>query len=568
MMVNTYLPGLLDRHFAGFLAARSGLVGEEKSLFQQLVEDLSAAMAAGHVCLPVARDEAEVLQKSPLVSADGLTPLVLVANGAGGRLYLHRYHRYEHRLETQLLALSQRRSSVENHSDLLDGCFPPEAGETDWQRLAAAVALQRALCIITGGPGTGKTFTVAKIIVLLLKAYGPGLRIALAAPTGKAAMRLRESLGRGLAGLDLPAELAAAIPAGASTLHRLLGVRPDSPAFRHGAANPLPYDVVVIDEASMVDLALMSKLVDALPPQGRLILLGDRDQLASVESGAVLADCSRALPDNTVELQRTFRFDAGIKKLAGLVNGRQAGPAWSLLAEGEFANVGRNPSLQYAVDRYFEYMQKVAECAGETSGYPEIFAAFNRFRVLCAVRQGRRGVTAVNQAIERGLQSRGCRIMPDETWYPGRPVLITSNDYGLDLFNGDIGICLPDATGEGRIKVWFARPAGHEGHGGSLRSFLPYRLPQHETVYAMTVHKSQGSEFDEVLIVLPEQDNPVLSRELIYTAITRAKTEVMLLAEQEIFQIALGRSIERASGLAEMLGKEEGVDAEIQRNDG
>jgi exodeoxyribonuclease V alpha subunit len=379
-------------------------------------------------------------------------------------------------------------------------------------------------------------------------------------------MRLRESLGRGLAGLDLPAELAAAIPAGASTLHRLLGVRPDSPAFRHGADNPLPYDVVVIDEASMVDLALMSKLVDALPAEGRLILLGDRDQLASVESGAVLADCSQALPGNTVELRRTFRFDTGIKKLASLVNNRQAGPAWTLLEEGEFANIGRNPSLQQAVDHYFLYMQKVAECSGERARYPEIFASFNRFRVLCAVRQGPRGVLAVNQAIERGLQNRGCRIMPEETWYPGRPVLITSNDYGLDLFNGDIGICLPDATGEGRIKVWFERPAGldgqGDGHGDNLRSFLPYRLPRHETVYAMTVHKSQGSEFDKVLIVLPEQDNPVLSRELVYTAITRAKAAVAILAEREIFQIALGRSIERASGLAEMLGQGLSLDAE------
>ena len=548
MTANTFIPGLLDRHFAAFLTARSGLGGEDAAIFNRIVTDLSAAMAAGHVCLPVASAEVGVLRQSRLVSDGSPTPLVLVSAQRGGRLYLHRYYRYEQRLATQLLALAQRRYAVDNLAELLDGCFPPEAGETDWQRQAAAVALQRALCIVTGGPGTGKTSTVAKIIALLLKACGPGLRLALAAPTGKAAMRLRESLGRGLAGLALPGDLAAAVPAGASTLHRLLGVRPDSPAFRHTDDNPLPYDVVVVDEASMIDLAMMSKLVDALPPGARLILLGDRDQLASVESGAVLADCSRALPDNTVELQRTFRFDAGIKTLAGHVNGQRAEEAWSLIESGRFANVRlvRGAPLQRAVDHYFAYMQMVAG-DGDKLHYRQVFAMFNRFRILCAVRQGARGVAAVNQAIERGLQARGCRITPEETWYPGRPVLITANDYSLDLFNGDIGICLPDPVGEGRIKVWF------EQADGRLRSFLPYRLPQCETVYAMTIHKSQGSEFDEVLIVLPDQDNPVLSRELVYTAITRAKKVVAILAEQEILQAALGRSIERVSGLAGML---------------
>ena len=546
MTTNVFIPGLLDRHFADFLTARSGLNGENASVFQRIVAGLSAAMAAGHVCLLVSEEEAEVLHQSPLVSAGALTPLVL----HGRRLYLHRYFTYEHRLAAQLLELSERSYEVDNLAGLLDSCFPLEDGETDWQRQAAEVALQRALCIVTGGPGTGKTYTVAKIIALLLKACGPGLRLALAAPTGKAAMRLRESLGRGLADLALPVDLAAAVPAGASTLHRLLGVRPDSPAFRHGADKPLPYDVVVVDEASMVDLAMMSKLVDALPSGARLILLGDRDQLASVESGAVLADCSRALPDNTVELQRTFRFDAGIKRLASLVNGQRATEAWRLLETGEFANIHliRGASLQHAVDRYFEYMRMVAEVS-EESHYPLVFGLFNRFRILCAVRQGGRGVAAVNQAVERGLQARGCRISAEETWYPGRPVLITCNDYSLDLFNGDIGICLPDPAKEGRIKVWFERPDGH------LRSFLPYRLPQCETVFAMTIHKSQGSEFDEVLIVLPDQDNPVLSRELVYTAITRAKKEVAILAEEEILQAALSRSIERASGLAQMLEK-------------
>ncbi len=539
-----FLPGLLDRHFADFLTARSGLGGEDARLFHRLVAALSAAMAEGHVCLPVSGVEAEVLRRSPGVSLGSPAPLVL----QGGRLYLHRYYRYEQRLAAQLLEMAGRSYSVDQLPELLEGCFPGRDGERDWQRQAAELALQRALCIVTGGPGTGKTFTVARILALLLLACGPGLRLALAAPTGKAAMRLREAIGRGLGDLALPGNLAAAIPTGASTLHRLLGVRPDSPTFRHDAANPLPFDVVVVDEASMVDLAMMSKLVDALAPGARLILLGDRDQLASVESGAVLADCSRALPAHTVELQRTYRFDSGIKKLAGLVNEQRAAQAWGLLASGECTNVSllRGPSLQYAVDRYLDYMEMAAGTCKE-SDYPQIFALFYRFRVLCAVRQGARGVVAVNQAIERGLQARGYQIPREQTWYPGRPVLIGQNDYNLDLYNGDIGICLPDPVQAGRLKVWFERPDGR------LRSFLPYRLPYSETVFAMTIHKSQGSEFDEVLIVLPDQDNPVLSRELVYTAITRAKKTVRIMTEEAILQAALSRSIERDSGLAERL---------------
>lgn len=543
MKAANFTSDLLDRYFASFLTARSGLTGGEAAIFQRTVSELSAAMSAGHVCLPVAEEVAAVLGSSPLVSAgDLVTPLIL----RDGRLYLHRYYRYEHRLADQLRALAHRTCKIEEGRNLLDELFPPQ-GE-DWQRRAAEVARQRALCIITGGPGTGKTYTVAKIIALLLKEHGAGLRLALAAPTGKAAMRLAESLGQGLKTIALPEDLAAAIPTRASTLHRLLGVRPDSPRFRHNADNPLPFDVVVVDEASMVDLAMMSKLVDALSPEARLILLGDRDQLASVEAGAVLADCSRALPDNTVELQKTFRFDAGIRQLASLVNENKAAEAWKLLQGGEFPQITLHRQIAFgqAVDRCFDYMRLVAE-ARDASQYSEIFARFNAFRVLCAVRQGSRGVIAVNQAIERGLRSRGCSIPVAETWYPGRPVMVTSNDYSLDLFNGDIGICLPDLAAGGRIKIWF------EKADGRLRSVLPYRLAGCETVFAMTIHKSQGSEFDEVLIVLPEQDTPVLSRELVYTAITRAKRGVALLAEETILQTALERSSKRQSGLAGML---------------
>ncbi|MBB5349480.1 exodeoxyribonuclease V subunit alpha [Desulfoprunum benzoelyticum] len=536
---------LFDRHLAAFLEGRCGLAAAERPLFRMLVADLSAAMAAGHVCLSVGSEKAALLSRSPLVSDGGVpAPLVLHA----GYLYLHRYYRYERRLADQLLHLAQVRHQVPGLEALLDSCFPVEEAEHDRQRLAARLALTRSLTLITGGPGTGKTFTVARILALLLRVHGPGLRLALAAPTGKAAMRLRESIANGIATLDLPPALAAAVPAQAATLHRLLGVRADSSRFRHEAGNPLPADVVVVDEASMIDLALMSKLVDALGPTARLILLGDRDQLASVESGAVLADCSRSLPDNTVELDRTYRFDHGISQLATLINSQDGGGAWDLLDRNAADSVSlvRGDFVDQAVARYRDYMTAAvqAEDATEIQG---LFTLLNRFRVLCAVHHGRQGTALVNAAIEDGLRDAGCSIPSDDPWYPGRPILVTRNDYSLDLFNGDVGICLPDRSRDGRSTVWFERPDGR------LRSVLPSRLPQCETVFAMTVHKSQGSEFDEVLVVLPEHGSPVLSRELVYTAITRARTSVRISARREVLALAAGRSLDRFSGLAAML---------------
>jgi exodeoxyribonuclease V alpha subunit len=538
---------LFDRHLAAFLEGRCGLAAVEKPAFRTLIADLSAAMAGGHVCLPVTGAQAMLLSRSPLVS-DGRIPAPLVVDA--GRLYLHRYYRYERRLADRLLQLAAVRHPVPDLELLLDGCFPVATATTDRQRLAARLALTRSLTLITGGPGTGKTYAVARILALLLLVHGPDLRLALTAPTGKAAMRLRQSIAAGVTGLDLPPELAAAVPEQASTLHRLLGVRADSSHFRHDAGNPLPAGVVVVDEASMIDLALMSKLVDALGPTTRLILLGDRDQLASVESGAVLADCSRSLPDNTVELDRTYRFDHGISELAALVNSSDGDGAWELLdsAAADSVSLVRGSFLTHAVARYRDYMTAAAQAEGE-SQIQALFALLNRFRVLCAVHRGERGTAAVNAAIEGGLRDAGCAVPFDEIWYPGRPVLVTSNDYSLDLFNGDVGICLPDQALGGRSTVWFERPEGR------LRSILPSRLPQCETVFAMTIHKSQGSEFDEVLVVLPEHDSQVLSRELVYTAITRARKSVRIDARREVLAMAAGRTLDRSSGLAGMLAR-------------
>lgn len=532
---------LLDRHLGQFFAERSGLTGAGRRRFGELVSELSMAMAAGHSCLEIGADDHQLLAGSPLVSEAGLTPIIV----DNGRLYLHRYHRYECRLADQLARLAAIAHGSADWGPMLDRWFGPDGAEVDYQKKAAEVALERSLCIISGGPGTGKTTTVVRIIGLLLEVFGRELKIALAAPTGKAAMRLQESIGRSLASLAMPDEALAAIPAAASTLHRLLGVRRHSPEFRHNHQEPLPWDVVVVDEASMVDLALMSKLVDALRPGARLILLGDRDQLASVESGSVLADCIRSLPDNTMELRKSYRFDHDIKALAEAIKQGDGEGAWQLLGRGgtSHARLLRNSYQRQIGERYHAYMQTAAR-SGEL-GIGAVFAAFSRFRVLCATRHGARGVQGVNSAVEKHLRTAGYPISAN-SWYAGRPILITSNDYSLELFNGDIGICLPDPD-DGRLKVWFERI------GGGFRACLPARISGAETAYAMTIHKSQGSEFREVLVLLPEDESRSLSRQLIYTAVTRAKECVEIVASKTIFVYALQSDYPRSSGLADRL---------------
>lgn len=531
---------LLDYHFAAFLADRSHLIGRAKDRFGQLVRALTTAQDDGHACLPVTKSDEIFLKTIPLVSDGGQTPLVLHQ----GRLYLHRYYQYERRLAEQIGAMAQINASLPVPDKLLESYFPDEKSGSNRQKEAARIALAKIVTIICGGPGTGKTSTVVRILALLLQCTDRNLSIALAAPTGKAAMRLSESIGNSLARMQLPEEIVDSLPAQATTLHRLLGYRRHSPQFRHTRENPLAFEVVVVDEASMVDLALMSKLVDALAPGTRLLLLGDKDQLASVESGAVLGDLIKSLPGNTVTLQKTYRFDNTIKELAASINSGNSHKAWALLMDstGENISVLQTQVIEYISHNYARFMAEVYR--SPRPGMPSIFQAFSRFQVLCAVHYGNRGVGRINRRVELALTAKGFPC-PANSWYPGRPVLITRNDYSLDLFNGDIGICLPDPV-DGSIKVWFV------DSDGRLKSHSPYRLPPCETVFAMTIHKSQGSEFDEVLVVLPEEDSRILSRELLYTAITRAKKSVALVAEQQVFNQALSRNIERCSGLADL----------------
>lgn len=536
---------LLDRYFAEFLADVSGLAGPVKERFYHLAARVSAALEDGHSCLPLTDEEIDFLAGNPLISDGGRTPLVL----HNRRLYLHRYFQYESRLAEKIRDMAGISIESSNDNAMLGRYFDHPGPGPDWQREAAKVALARSLTIICGGPGTGKTTTVAKILALLHESGGQrDLTMALAAPTGKAAMRLSEAMSTSIARLNLPEGIQKALPTSACTLHRLLGVRRGSPQFRHNHDNPLGWDVVVVDEASMVDLAMMSKLVDAIKPGARLILLGDKDQLASVESGAVLGDCIRGLPENTVELRETYRFDTDIQQLASTINGADATAAWGLLTSASPVSriLPAEDLIGYISAAYARFMALVNSRL-ESMEIHQIFKQFHSFRVLCALHYGNHGVDAINRQVELALLRRGFPCRP-EAWYPGRPVLITVNDYGLDLYNGDIGICLPSPE-NGELQVWF------QGSDGGLRRYPPSRLADCKTVFAMTIHKSQGSEFDEVLVVLPEEDHRILSRELIYTAVTRAKKEVRLVAGKEIFSLALSRNIERASGLADWLGK-------------
>jgi exodeoxyribonuclease V alpha subunit len=533
---------MLEPVLTAFLTGRCGLEQPHRDRFAALVAALLTAVRDGHSCVAIDEADRAVLAASRLVSCGEPAPLVL----SGARLYLHRFYDYEIRLAANLRLLAEQSEAARQSTELLDTWFPAADGQPDLQREAARMALSGRLTIITGGPGTGKTTTVARIVGLLLNCCGSSLKIALAAPTGKAAVRLQESLQQHLPGLPLPEELKQAFPCRAQTVHRLLGVRRLTTRFIHNRDNPLPWDVVLVDEASMVDLALMSKLVDALRDGARLILLGDKDQLSSVESGAVLGDCVRSLPQRVVALRRSWRFERQLADFAAAVNDGAAAQAVALLGQPESPVRRGDQSWQLLMEQaYGRYLAAVI-AATSVVAYPELFALFARFRVLCALRHGPRGAAGFNERIERHLV--GCGMIPSgRGWYPGRPVIITRNDYALGLYNGDIGLCLPDPQRGGEPAVWF------EQRGEAPRALLPVQLPAWETAWAMTVHKSQGSEFDQVVIVLPEAPNRILSRELLYTAVTRARKRVVLLADEEALTTAIDRPTARCSGLAERL---------------
>ncbi len=638
----------LAEPLAAFL---SGLTRTNRELVHATVEALVEAEAKGHACVSLpGRADQEALLASGVAGTPGAA-LPLIVDGE--RVYLRRMFLNECAVAAALqarMSAASERVDAESVRSFLGACgmvtgshsvpLPAESAHEaskpgkarqarsedeqqfeffgfapaentianpavppsiDWQAVAVIAGLVRPLVVISGGPGTGKTRT-ASVLLAAIRRFKPGARVALAAPTGKAAARLAESITRTWTSLRLEA----GDPPAAATLHRLLGASADGKRFRHGPNNPLPADVVVVDEASMVDLALMRRFVAALQPDARLVLLGDKDQLASVEAGFVLGDLCEAAGlnnfsdafaetvaavtgirppsgahgrDTAVELRRNHRFGDGnaIQILSGLVRrGDVAGAMEALAGLGDADAVrwerggplipsfspnggegarrsdeGAVTSKRNDASMTAAALEELLGCAFRESlqarfnaaGPQEALDAMGRFQILCAIKRGPFGRGAVNDSIERLAEVAGWKRR-GAIWYRGRPVLITSNSRQTGLFNGDLGVVWEDEAGA--MQVWFPGPEG-------LRAISPGRLPAHETAFAMTVHKSQGSEFDEVLLVLPPVDSPGCTRELIYTGMTRARRKVVLAAGATVLKDAIGRGGRRGSGLGERL---------------
>jgi exodeoxyribonuclease V alpha subunit len=635
----------------GILTKRLGGGAMSVRWAQRAAFAISRATAEGHVCVRLqvladrygaSVDEVREALFASGVACDGvaeaaaLRPLVVDRQG---RLYLARYYDYERRLARSLVAHA--------HGDGARGADPEAAsgsvgnGETadpsalrarllryfgvprdaavDWQRVAAVMVLSGRLTVVSGGPGTGKTTTVTGVLACLLDA-APDLRIALAAPTGKAAQRMQEAL-LGRAG-DLPADIVARLPQTSYTLHRLLGSGPGG-RFRHHRDNPLPYDVIVIDEASMIDVAMAAHLLDAIAPQTRLVLLGDKDQLAAVEAGAVFAELSAqpafsakgtatvaaalgidasqlaaslpvaeastpdplppgddlfadvtyeertaiaspqrsrepaALADAVVWLERNYRFglESPIGQLSLAIRRGDPQAALATLtpdpggpcAAAFYEDAGPAPgdrTIARLANGFALYAEALSVALASAIPEPApLFDALNRFRVLCATRSGPRGVDQINALM--AAQIRRVARVPlavGASWFAGRPVMVTRNDYALGLFNGDIGIALPGE--DGVLRVYF------RSGDGSLRAVSPAALPPHDTAFALTVHKSQGSEFEHAALMLPSAFSRVLSRELVYTAITRARERVEVIGSRAVLAQAIATPTQRDSGLA------------------
>lgn len=565
----------------------------------RIAATLSRKMEEGHICIHQEDALTAVMEADPSATEEVWQnfinhpwvgdpqsqdkPFIIDEN----RIYTQRYFQYEtcilERLQ-QFFISSQTRAPQQwdrllNQRDLIEALFPAEeTHEPNWQQIAVIMAYVQDFFVLTGGPGTGKTTTVAKLLALLWSVQ-PDMQIALAAPTGKAAARMAESLRQTKLDVSVTVQenMNRLEP---STIHRLLGHIPRSIYFKHHRDQTLPYDCVIVDESSMMDVALMSKLVDAIHADTKLILLGDKNQLASVEAGSIFSDLCNAQPklnvipenwlpywkkiglDNPpisrptetgslhpldghmIELQKSHRFkrDAGIGKLANMVIQGEV-EACRIFIQQTHADIFFSDNnhyltaIQQMIEGYSRYIQE-----------PDILTAIQLFqqqRVLCAVREGPYGVDAINMHIENQLQLKK-QLHKKDAFYENRPVMVTGNYYDLQLFNGDIGLVRKNA--QGQLSVWF------ETKSGELKQVSPAYLDGVDTAFAMTVHKSQGSEFDAVAVIIPPQDDlPILTRELLYTAITRAKKSVHLIGNPDSILASVERKVERGSGIQERL---------------
>ncbi|HET8559239.1 MAG TPA: exodeoxyribonuclease V subunit alpha [Marmoricola sp.] len=529
-------------------AVRHGSVCLDLATTGELVGELGRDVPGdlhGHPSADAAEGWPETDAWVQAVAASPLTGQALRLEGT--LLYLDRYWQEEGAVVDDLLIRAARTApSVDEQrlEDALDRLFPDASW--DEQRRAARASARRWTSVLTGGPGTGKTTTLARLLAALAATADAPLRIALAAPTGKAAARMTQALVEAVHAETFPAVDRGAVEGlAASTLHRLLGVRPDNGTrFRHHRGNRLPHDVVVVDETSMVSLTLMARLLEAVRPDARLLLVGDADQLASVEAGAVLQDIVRGFegrsPSPVSELVTSHRFGDEIGALAAAVRDGDADRAWSLLAAGsgavELVDPDDEARIRALVEPPAVELRERAR-AGDAAGALE---ALRSHRLLCAHREGPWGVGGWNDLVERWLQEHDGRDwLPDH--YGGRPLIVNANDYGLRLWNGDTGVVVGDDASE----RWALFDDGAAGRRLSLA-----RLSDVTTAHAMTVHRSQGSQFDTVTVLLPEEDSLLLTRELFYTALTRARSSVRVVGSEQSVRAAVHRRALRATGLA------------------
>jgi len=601
----------IDLHFANYIQEISDTQESEIHLAAALV---SWSTRNGNVCLDINKvvnksffDNAGIDRSIVIPKLNVWTDKIANCNAVGkpgdskplildskNRLYFYRYWEYEKMIADTIKERLQSKIENIDYQKLkqsVNRIFSNHRpNELDMQKVASIVAVLNRFCVISGGPGSGKTTTVAKLLALLIELSGDnGIHIVLCAPTGKAAASLSNTIRSIKSDLRCHDTVKMAIPEEAFTIHRLLISITGSPYFRHNKDNPLKADVILVDEASMVDVALMAKLFNSIQKFTRIILVGDKDQLSSVEAGSALGDiCNRetvtrvskdtldaidqflkdkethfphvlerqkGLREHIIVLDKNYRFDeySGIGGFSRAVNDGDCEAALSHLIDSndkgiDLKEVNDRKTLYEAlkekiVDMYTPYL---------TADDPyKAVKLFNQFKVLCALRSGIFGVDSINQFIQKILYENGL-IQFDEqepdSMYKGRPIIITHNDYSLGLFNGDIGIILPEfGSKTGDLRAIF--PINRS----EIKHVPLHRLPGHETVYAMTIHKSQGSEFNDVIIILPDNYYPILTRELVYTGITRAIRSVSIWGKKEVLKEAISKKIERTSGLRDAL---------------